>query len=45
MLLRISIKENFIKRQFLGEEVFFNIMLGIVLFIVMAISAGMTWGG
>jgi hypothetical protein len=41
--MQLESTEAFIARH-MGEEVKLNILPGIILFIVMAISAGMAWG-
>ncbi len=43
VFVELSSVKTYLKIK-LGEKLAFNIMPGIVLFIVMAISAGMAWG-
>ena len=43
-IIQLGSKENFIRRELHGEQPVLNIFPVIILFIIMAISAGMAWG-
>lgn len=43
-ILKLGRKESFIRRELHGEKIVLNILPGTILFIVMAISAGIAWG-